>query len=264
MKKTILFLLISLGFTLTLLANPSTSKAECGFYNQAQSRCYKGDGSGDPLSAARCLNKPDVCCTTATECNTTQSLTPTPVPGAENVCPGACGIGKFCDTSVRPAECKTLVIPSGCSNALQGCTSGGSVCPNNPFYCCSSPTLCNGLTAPNGSTGVNPQCVTGDGNTGIRTALGCIDMGSTNAITTIISWGTGIAGGIAFLMIIIAAFQITTSAGDAKRVKAAQELLTSALAGFFLIAFSVVILNLIGVNILGLQNLGFTVTNPTN
>jgi len=106
-----------------------------------------------------------------------------------------------------------------------------------------------------------PVCNTGNG-VGVNTAIGCLPFNSSSSITTILSWGTGVAAGISFIMIVVAAFQITTSSGDAKRVKAAQELLTSALAGFFLITFSVVILNLIGVNILGLQNLGFSVTTP--
>ena len=88
----------------------------------------------------------------------------------------------------------------------------------------------------------------------VNTALGCLNVGGdgTAAITTILSWATGVSGGIAFIMIIVAAFQITTAAGDAKKVQAGKELLYAALAGIFFIAFSVVILNFLGVKLLGI------------
>jgi 3-phosphoglycerate kinase len=65
-------------------------------------------------------------------------------------------------------------------------------------------------------------------------------------------WLLGIGGGIAFLMILAAGFQIMTSSGDAKKLSSGQELLTSAVSGLILIVFSIFILRLIGVNILGL------------
>jgi len=76
-------------------------------------------------------------------------------------------------------------------------------------------------------------------------------------VSQLLGWGVGIGGGIAFLMIIFAGFQMATASGDPKRVKAAQELLTSALAGLILIVLSVVLLNFIGVSILGINLLGF-------
>lgn len=52
---------------------------------------------------------------------------------------------------------------------------------------------------------------------------------------------------------------MATAAGDPKRVKASQELLTAALGGLVLIVFSVILLNFIGVRIFHLENLGFFV-----
>ncbi|PIZ48042.1 hypothetical protein COY29_04345, partial [Candidatus Woesebacteria bacterium CG_4_10_14_0_2_um_filter_39_14] len=73
----------------------------------------------------------------------------------------------------------------------------------------------------------------------------------------VLKWAVGIGGGIAFLLIIYAGFMIMTSAGNPERLKAGQELLTSAISGLILLIFSVVILKIIGVDILGLGRWGF-------
>lgn len=71
-------------------------------------------------------------------------------------------------------------------------------------------------------------------------------------------WAVGIGGGIAFLLIVYAGFMIMTSAGNPERLKAGQELLTSALSGLILLIFSVFVLRFIGIDILGLGAFGFS------
>ncbi|GMR03313.1 MAG: hypothetical protein BMS9Abin21_146 [Thermodesulfovibrionia bacterium] len=94
-------------------------------------------------------------------------------------------------------------------------------------------------------------------DTSIDTALGCIPVENTNDFTGfVLGLGIGIGGGIAFLLILVAGFQITTSAGDPKRLQAGRELLTAAIAGLLLLIFSAFILRIIGVNILGLPEFG--------
>ena len=103
---------------------------------------------------------------------------------------------------------------------------------------------------------VFPTCSTNSGK-GIDTAIGCIPIENSNAlIGFILRWAIGIGGGVAFLLIIVAGFQITTSAGNPDKVKAGQELMTSAIAGLLLLIFSVFVLNIIGVDILGLPGFG--------
>ena len=58
-------------------------------------------------------------------------------------------------------------------------------------------------------------------------------------------------------MIVYAGFQMATAAGDPKRVKASQELLTAALGGLILIVISIALLNFLGVTVLGLDLFGF-------
>ncbi len=87
----------------------------------------------------------------------------------------------------------------------------------------------------------------------IDTAIGCIPISDTNAfIGFILRWAIGIGGGIAFLLIVYAGFMIMSSSGNPERLKAGQELLTSAIAGLIMLIFSVFILRVIGVDILGL------------
>lgn len=95
-----------------------------------------------------------------------------------------------------------------------------------------------------------------DGSSGISTALGCIrfDQSTTTSdlIGFILNWAIGVAGGIAFLLIIYGGFQVMTSSGDPQRLKAGQELLTAAISGLVMLIFSVFILRVIGVDILGI------------
>jgi hypothetical protein len=102
-----------------------------------------------------------------------------------------------------------------------------------------------------------PAITTGcNGTDELNTAIGCIPFGDTNALVGfILRWAIGVGGGIAFILIVIAAFQIMSSSGDPERLKAGQELLTSALAGLIMLIFSVFILKVIGVDILGLPGL---------
>lgn len=91
----------------------------------------------------------------------------------------------------------------------------------------------------------------------INTAIGCIPFGDTNAfVGFILRWAIGVGGGIAFLLIIMATFQIMSSSGDPERLKGGQELLTSAIAGLIMLIFSVFILKVIGVDILKLPGFG--------
>lgn len=104
-----------------------------------------------------------------------------------------------------------------------------------------------------------------DANTGIDTAIGCIPLelgffgsagGASSFVAFMLRWSIGLGGGIAFLLIVYAGFMITTSAGNPQRLQAGRELLTSAMAGLFMLLFSVFILRVIGIDILGLGQVG--------
>lgn len=95
---------------------------------------------------------------------------------------------------------------------------------------------------------------TGCNGNEINTALGCIDASGTNFVTKLLSFGIGIAGGIAMLLIIFGGFQILTSAGNPERLNEGKELISSAITGLLMIVFSVFLLRIIGVDILGIPS----------
>ncbi|SRR5260221_477852 len=128
--------------------------------------------------------------------------------------------------------------------------TGGTICFDQTYGF--SPTSTN-----SGNSGVGTSSgITCNGN-GIDTAIGCIPFGDQNAlIGFFLKWGVGIGGGIAFLLILIAGFQIMTSRGDPKKLQAGQELMTSAISGLLLLIFSLVILRIIGLDVLGIKFFG--------
>ena len=99
------------------------------------------------------------------------------------------------------------------------------------------------------------------GDTSIDTAIGCIPVlnndNGTSFMAFILRWAVGVGGGIAFLLILYAGFMLMTSTGNPERIKAGQELLTSAISGLILLIFSVFILKFIGIDILNLALFGF-------
>ena len=84
----------------------------------------------------------------------------------------------------------------------------------------------------------------------INTAIGCIPLGEEGLATFFLRWGIGVGGGIAFLMIVFAGFQIMASQGNPEKLKAGQELLSAAIGGLLLLIFSVFVLRFVGVTIL--------------
>ena len=168
---------------------------------------------------------------------------------------------------VFPVSSKAICCPAGamgcvgeyCTKYYTGCSfqcNPDSDCAN---VCGAKPTVIPVPTAEphNMWCGADPSY-------GVLTALGCIQTfqvkGSSqikNVIGQILSWAVGIAGVIAFLVMVYAGAMIAMAGGDPKKVKAGQELIGAAVGGLVLIVLSIVILNFLGVSILGLGNLGF-------
>lgn len=91
----------------------------------------------------------------------------------------------------------------------------------------------------------------------IYTGVGCIPLDSTTSFAMFfLTWGLGMIGGIALLMISLSAILLITSGGNPDKVKNAKDILTSAIAGLLLAIGSAYILRLIGVDILNLPGFG--------
>jgi hypothetical protein len=98
-----------------------------------------------------------------------------------------------------------------------------------------------------------------DGTKGVLTAVGCVHTEPTALVADFFKLATGIGGGIAFLLMVLGAFQMITSAGNPEALKAGQERFRDAIIGLLFVVFSVLLLKFIGVDILGFGNfLGVT------
>jgi hypothetical protein len=98
--------------------------------------------------------------------------------------------------------------------------------------------------------------VAAGGDPGLWTAVGCIPTTYQGLTSSLIKIGLSIAGGVALLMILSAAFTLTTSQGEPKAATEAKDQLTAAVAGLLFIIFSITILQFIGVSILQLPGFG--------
>jgi hypothetical protein len=97
------------------------------------------------------------------------------------------------------------------------------------------------------------QCLQGGG---IWTAIGCVEHSAQGITDNLLKVGLGIAGGLALLMILVAAFEFSVSQGDPKLTNEAKERLQAAVIGLLFIVFSVTILQFMGVTILHIPGFG--------
>jgi hypothetical protein len=165
--------------------------------------------------------------------------------------------------------CGSGYVSSCTGNPYQGtlgctCTAeqSGTNCTAQGLVAIIGKPCCSGLTqearsgvclAPTTPAFSNPQGVfCGDDVTKVSTAIGCLPTDFGGLVGVLLKFGMGIAGGIAFLLILLGGFQILTSAGNPEQLNAGKELVGSAVTGLLLIIFSVFFLKIIGVDILGI------------
>jgi hypothetical protein len=138
------------------------------------------------------------------------------------------------------------------------CSDGGACCfddDGNPYCTTGEPDFGTGqcICGQIGTKWIGFDCTTDDGLAGIYSAIGCIPIETNPALWKfILRWAIGIAGGIAFLLILYAGFLLITSAGHPKKIQAGKELLISAITGLILLIFAVWLLRIIGADILGI------------
>lgn len=86
----------------------------------------------------------------------------------------------------------------------------------------------------------------------INTALGCVPVKIDSFVTWLLPTLFGVAGGIAFLLMVYGFISLATSGGQPDKVKGAKETITSAITGLVVSIFSLFILRLIMVDIIKL------------
>lgn len=89
----------------------------------------------------------------------------------------------------------------------------------------------------------------------ISTAVGCIEATPVGLAQAAINVALGIAGGLAFLLMVFGSFRMIASGGNPDSLQQGKQILTAAVAGLLVIIFSVFILRFAGVAVLGLPGL---------
>ncbi|OGE62949.1 hypothetical protein A2964_00400 [Candidatus Daviesbacteria bacterium RIFCSPLOWO2_01_FULL_40_27] len=91
---------------------------------------------------------------------------------------------------------------------------------------------------------------------GIATAIGCIHTSPVEFTKDLMTFLIGISGGLAFLMMLLGAFQMLTSAGNPDTLAAGKSRLTSAVIGLLIVIFATLLLQIIGFDILKIPGFG--------
>lgn len=103
------------------------------------------------------------------------------------------------------------------------------------------------------SDGGGDPCETNDGRgPAFKTAIGCIHTNPAEFAKDFLTFIIGIGGGLAFLMMLLGAFQMLTSAGNPETLNAGRQRLTSAVIGLLFVIFAVLLLQIIGAGILAI------------
>ncbi|MEK9147254.1 MAG: hypothetical protein AAB639_03590 [Patescibacteria group bacterium] len=104
-------------------------------------------------------------------------------------------------------------------------------------------------------SGKNPCDIPDPNNPGnflCPTAFGNIPTDPAGFATQVLRIATGLAGGLALILMVIGSVRVLTSSGDQQRLSAGRDMIVGAVAGLLFLIFSVLILRFIGVQILGL------------
>ncbi len=115
-------------------------------------------------------------------------------------------------------------------------------------------TVCSG---PNCTKAGGTACTSGSGTSpGFQTAIGCIRTSPAELVKDFMTFIISLAGGMAFLMMLLGAFGMLTSAGNPESLAAGKDRFTNAIIGLLFVIFAVLLLQIIGFDILKLPGFG--------
>lgn len=164
-----------------------------------------------------------------------------------------CGWGGTACSELSRNQCN----PVGFKVAPKGSGGGGEI----PVGDVSQRMACKEPNDPSIVVGVDSICTKSTGREGcadnaISTAVGCIHTSPAALVKDVMTFVIGIGGGIAFLMMLLGAFQMLTSAGNPETLNAGKERLTSAVIGLLMVIFAVLLLQIIGWGVLKIPGFG--------
>lgn len=160
-------------------------------------------------------------------------------------------------------------VPTNCDSTRNE-TCNGTICIVSALTLTPTPTSAFGptvtayptLAITGAATAIPPynpckndgtgQCQTCRDANKTWTAIGCLENDPPALVGHLIGIGGGLAGGVAFLMMLFGAAQLVLSQGVPEKIQQAREIITSAVIGVVFIFLSILILKLIGVQILGI------------
>jgi hypothetical protein len=150
-------------------------------------------------------------------------------------------------------SCESVLNNSGLVdhfNVINGCNDGYEPYYGDVGYGCGCECQLNGTTEPlgQGYTNISPGSICPTDT--INTALGCVSYTTDGFASWLLKMLFGIAGGIAFLLMIYGFILLGTSSGDEKKIQGAKETISSAIIGLLVCIFALFIFRLIAVNIL--------------
>ncbi|MEK7581656.1 MAG: hypothetical protein AAB512_05230 [Patescibacteria group bacterium] len=105
---------------------------------------------------------------------------------------------------------------------------------------------------PPGDCEADPQSCNPCSSGTCETGIGPLNTNLKQFAEQILGIATGMAGGIALILMVIGAIRVLMSSGDQQKLNGGREMIVSALAGLLFLVFAVLILRFIGISIMGL------------
>lgn len=168
-----------------------------------------------------------------------------------------------------PTVTTAPTVPAGTENRYAACDLCGYCPPNDPPESWESCRACiypdaSGDPAAGDTLRVIDNVAPTPASGNMYTMIGCINTGvgftdqsgQANVVQVILSILFSIAGGIALLYLLYAAFLILTSQSDPERLNYGKRLAGGAVAGLIFCLFAVFLVNLIGSGILRIPGFG--------
>lgn len=156
-----------------------------------------------------------------------------------------------CEAAIAVSEEKTLTYEL-CQNE----------CAGNPecelFTTLPSKKICSSVKDIDGTDrNESDDCAACISKGNAYTAFGCLPTTVEGFFKTIVfQLGLGLAGGVAFLLMLWGSFTILISQGDPQQIQRGREIIVSAIAGLLLIIFAMVIMQFLGYNLFHIPGFG--------